>query len=242
MPCQSQRPTNKLCQAIDIVRRVMADENCKLHKGFIYKFIPESTKTYTFYKSVKDYVMRIMGNADVADVLANQAYPVTRLLSEPSCRVISQLKIDYNFIEVLKGQFFNIEKKGFEENPTNLNGSPRAFVLYRYIPGRIPKPKPFIESTILVFDYINSIAFVKNPRTKKISITIVIYTYLGIENSFPNPVVLRKFLQKYYQILLHQKYPKKESKLMLVGPPDSGKTSWFCPFEGEINYVNFPET
>lgn len=155
VPCQIQRPTSKLCQAIDIVRRVMADENCKLHKGFVYKFIPESTKTYTFYKSVKDYVMRIMGNADVADVLANQAYQVTRLLSEPSCRIISQLKIDYNFIEVRDGQFFNIEKKLFEEKPEGLAGSPRAFVLYRYIPGKIPKPKPFIEGTSFIIFFLS---------------------------------------------------------------------------------------
>lgn len=25
----------------------------------------------------------------------------------------------------------------------------------------------------------------------------------------------------------------KEPKLLLVGPPDSGKTSWVAPFEGE---------
>ena len=40
------------------------------------------------------------------------------------------------------------------------------------------------------------------------------------------------FFKKYYQLLLHGKFPVKETKLCLVGPPDSGKTSWFCPFEG----------
>jgi len=32
----------------------------------------------------------------------------------------------------------------------------------------------------------------------------------------------------------------KETKLCLVGPPDSGKTSWFSPFEGRcINFRYF---
>ena len=31
----------------------------------------------------------------------------------------------------------------------------------------------------------------------------------------------------------------KERKLLLVGPPDSGKTSWFAPFQGEYDiYFN----
>ena len=30
----------------------------------------------------------------------------------------------------------------------------------------------------------------------------------------------------------------KERKLLLVGPPDSGKTSWFAPFQGEY-YIYF---
>lgn len=62
-------------------------------------------------------------------------------------------------------------------------------------------------------------------------IQILIY-FSGVENSFPNPVVRRQFYKRYYQLLLHKKYPMKESKLCLVGPPNSGKTSWFSPFEG----------
>uniref|UniRef100_A0A7M5WRZ6 Uncharacterized protein n=1 Tax=Clytia hemisphaerica TaxID=252671 RepID=A0A7M5WRZ6_9CNID len=56
----------------------------------------------------------------------------------------------------------------------------------------------------------------------------------GVENSFGNPVILRKFYKKYYQLLMHGQFPHKESKLCLVGPADSGKTSWFAPFQGVI--------
>ena len=38
---------------------------------------------------------------------------------------------------------------------------------------------------------------------------------------------------------MHGKFPMKEIKLLLVGPPDSGKTSWFAPFQGEYDiYFN----
>lgn len=57
---------------------------------------------------------------------------------------------------------------------------------------------------------------------------------LGVENSFPNPVVRKRFYKKYYQLLLHGKFPMKETKLCIVGPPDSGKTSWFSPFQGKL--------
>jgi len=58
--------------------------------------------------------------------------------------------------------------------------------------------------------------------------------FLGVENSFGNPVVRKRFYKKYYQLLLHRRFPMKETKLCLVGPPDSGKTSWFSPFEGNL--------
>ena len=37
------------------------------------------------------------------------------------------------------------------------------------------------------------------------------------------------------------KFPMKDTKLCLVGPPDSGKTSWLSPFEGKPIYLlTFP--
>ena len=55
---------------------------------------------------------------------------------------------------------------------------------------------------------------------------------IGNKNSFPNHIMRMTFYQKYYQLLPHGKFPRKEKKLLVVGPPDSGKTSWFSPFQG----------
>ena len=37
---------------------------------------------------------------------------------------------------------------------------------------------------------------------------------------------------------MHGKFPMKERKLLVAGPADSGKTSWFAPFQGEY-YISF---
>jgi len=66
----------------------METENCRLHKEFIYKLIPESSKTFTFYRPVKDYVMLCLREAEVADVVASHVYDISRLLTEPSCKII----------------------------------------------------------------------------------------------------------------------------------------------------------
>ena len=55
-------------------------------------------------------------------------------------------------------------------------------------------------------------------------------------NSFPEEDERKLFLQKYYQLLLHGKFPMKEPKLLLERPPDNGKTSWVAPFEGIASY------
>ena len=59
--------------------------------------------------------------------------------------------------------------------------------------------------------------------------------FKGIRNSFPDERMAKFFLQKYYQLLCHGKFSTKVTKLFLVGPGDSGKSSWFAPFEGVID-------
>ena len=70
-------------------------------------------------------------------------FAISKLLSVPSCRIIRNIKIDFNWIEVSDGWFFNIECKRFEQNP-KLNGSPRAFVVYKF-QHEVPYPKAFVE-------------------------------------------------------------------------------------------------
>ena len=54
-PLSQPRPTSKLCQAIDIIKRTMDKQNCSLYRGCVYRLIPESTKTFSFYKTIQDY-------------------------------------------------------------------------------------------------------------------------------------------------------------------------------------------
>jgi len=50
---------------VDMIRRTMELQECGLYRGFIYRKIPEATKTYTYYKTVNDYVMSILDRPEV---------------------------------------------------------------------------------------------------------------------------------------------------------------------------------
>jgi len=38
-----------------------------------------------------------------------------------------------------------------------------------------------------------------------------------------------------YQLLFHRKFPFKTEKILVAGPSNCGKTSWFSPFYGIID-------
>jgi len=64
------KPTNKLTQAIDIVRRTMEEQQCGVSDGQVFRKIPTSTKTYIFFKSVKNYLLGLLSNTELANWLA----------------------------------------------------------------------------------------------------------------------------------------------------------------------------
>ena len=49
---------------------------------------------------------------------------------------------------------------------------------------------------------------------------------------FPKYYYENEFLSEVLPVPSTWKVPTKEKKLLVVGPPDSGKTSWFAPFQG----------
>ena len=51
----------------------------------------------------------------------------------------------------------------------------------------------------------------------------------SLRNSFPDDVERVLFLKMLYQLLLHGRWPWKRPKMVLTGPPNSGKTSWLEP-------------
>ena len=117
-----------------------------LHNGDVYIKIEESKYTYVHCSTVHDFLMRILSSPEIADIITPFIGQITSLLSDPACRLIRPISIDYNYIEVLpQGCCFNIEKKSFEMDPKELNGSPRAFIYYHYRDYITPYPKLFVE-------------------------------------------------------------------------------------------------
>ena len=115
--------------------------------GRVYKKIPEATYTYIYCTSVKDYLLNLLGNVEVADLIASHVTQLTTLLSEPACRLIKPIEIDYNFIEVENQYLSDIAGKRFIKESGSLKGSRRAFIRYEYSESKKPNPAPFLEGT-----------------------------------------------------------------------------------------------
>ena len=146
--------------------------------GRVYKKIPEATYTYIYCISVKDYLLNVLGNVEVADLIASHVTQLTTLLSEPACRLIKPIEIDFNFIEVEDQYLFDIAGKRFIKESGSLKGSPRAFIRYEYSESKNPNPVPFIEGKyfhIAVFLDFNKLISNLREGPKGFSLQLSIY-------------------------------------------------------------------
>ena len=123
----------------------MKSNNYGLHDGCIYKKLEECEYTYIYCTSVKNYLLNLLGNFEIADIITPHITQLTSLLSEPACRLLEPIKNDFNFVEVSDGFSFDIKGKKFIKNPKRLKRSPRAYVRYTFHEDKIPNPKLFIE-------------------------------------------------------------------------------------------------
>lgn len=137
-------------QAVDLIKRYMTTFSYGLHDGSIFKKVKESKFTYVYFSTIKHFLLKTLGNPEVAEQIHNYVPQLTTFLSEKSCRLIEPILLDFNFIECQPtGYCFNISEKCFQKDPNMLKGSPRAFIKYTYT-GDVPNPKPFIEGKLIV--------------------------------------------------------------------------------------------
>ena len=245
MPVPRVIPTDPICIAADELARFMKHNGYCICRGRVYKKAPDSRFTFVSLQSVEDFVLWSLGNGQVANAVASHVGQLTNLLTKPACRLIKPISIMYNYIEVLPpGTIFVIsEKKFIKVRAFPENTSPRAFIKYTYKKDRVPYPKAFIygelfSSYLTVTDRCNR----KGNRQSKMCVfgasftwhglKVALFYVLGVTNSLPQRAERMEFYQKFYQILLHKKFPQKEPKLCLEGDVNSGKTSWMAPFEG----------
>ena len=139
-----QKASSKIGQSINLIRRVMKSNNDGLHDGCIYKKLEECEYIYIYCTSAKNYLLNLLDNFVIADIITPHLTQLTSLLSEPASRLLEPIKVDYSFIEVSDGFCFDIKGKKFIRNPTRLKGSPRAHVLTHTM-----KTKFLIQSRLL---------------------------------------------------------------------------------------------
>ena len=96
-PSSLTKPTNKLTQAIDVVRRTMEEQNCGVSDGQVYKKIPSSTKTFLFFKNVKNYLLGLLSNTELANCLAPLISQVCKIHLECLAFFLKALVIDNIF-------------------------------------------------------------------------------------------------------------------------------------------------
>lgn len=95
----------------------MKSNNYGLHNGRIYKKLVDFYKKLVFIAQVRKYMLDLLGNFGIADVITHQIMQLTSLISDPACRLLEPTKIHFDFNKVSDRFCFDCERKIFIRIP-----------------------------------------------------------------------------------------------------------------------------
>ena len=86
-------------------------------KGLVY--VKPKLAEYTFVQMMdtETYLLKLMGSSALREGIIKHLITLNRLMSNPSCELFPQLRLDFDLIEVSGGKFFQISKRKFIDCP-----------------------------------------------------------------------------------------------------------------------------
>lgn len=131
--------------ALNDIERAMSKLGYALHRGEIFKKVPDSRFTFEYCCSVKTFLSILGSNKKFKEPIVRHGGQLVGLLGDPESEMFRQVQINYNLIEVVKGWCFALDERKFVQNAIEEFGrvSPRAFI--RYDPEKTPEPGYFKE-------------------------------------------------------------------------------------------------
>ena len=127
---------------------------------------------------------------------------IEKYLSSHDCTIIPQIEFDFDLIEVSDEKCLKLSARKFIDCPLQ----------DKDIGKKSPRMFTSYDSNTV------------SPDAK--------YFTESVHNSFPEEKKRAQFLNKFYQCLLAFRFSHKLRKLVVVGPKDSGKTTWASVFLG----------
>ena len=124
-------PATVLCNDIELM---MSRLGYAANRGDIYKKCERARYSYSYLCTMKTFLHSLMGNETFKDRLVQHMSRVLPLLSDPDSRVIQQLKISRDIVEVNNGWCWSFKERRFLQGAIQEHeigkSSPRAFVPY----------------------------------------------------------------------------------------------------------------
>ena len=144
---EQARISDKLTVPINDIGIAMKKLGYALYGGKVYKKCERAKYSYWYKCEMEAFINSLAANETFKDRLLKDMRKVSEIFSNPHCKVIRPLCVDYNLIEVNDGQSWSIMDRHFVDNATADKDighiTPRAFS--KYDPTKDSDPKYFKE-------------------------------------------------------------------------------------------------